>query len=178
MHSGGGVLCVATMQLIVGICILGIYEGYKRHYFRDYDPSDLEGQSPLFVRSLGQTPLDFLFYLSIVNNIFSVFGLAGVLNAQKELVISFFVYNAIIMVVDFHFFWDLYTDVTIRYVGESKGLNSYEQAMTAFVFFNFFLSICAIFFAFKALDEIKVKNRDELNHLNVMSDAVNYGFDD
>jgi hypothetical protein len=162
----------------VGICILGIYEGYKRHYFRDYDPSTTDGESPLFVRSLGQTPLDFLFYLSIINNIFSVFGLAGVLNAQRELVISFFAYNAIIMIVDFNYFWDLYTDVTIRYTGKAAGLTSYEQAMTAFVFFNFFLSICAIFFAIRALDEIRQKNREELNHLTVMSESINYGYDD
>jgi hypothetical protein len=29
MRSGAGVLCIAAGQLIVGICLLGIYEGYK-----------------------------------------------------------------------------------------------------------------------------------------------------
>uniref|UniRef100_A0A061R0V3 Uncharacterized protein n=1 Tax=Tetraselmis sp. GSL018 TaxID=582737 RepID=A0A061R0V3_9CHLO len=171
MRSGGGVLCIATLQLIVGICLLGIYEGYKAHYFKT-DPNDTKEK--LFITSVGQTPLDFLFYLSIVNNIFSVFGLAGVLNAQKELVIGFFAYNAVIMVVDFHYFWDLYTDVSIRYKGEPKGLTPYEQAMCAFVFFNFFLSICAIFFAVKALEEIKTKSREEFNRLAVLSDNLQY----
>lgn len=43
--------------------------------------------------------LDFLFYLSMINNIFSIFGFAGVLNAQKELVTGFFAFNAVQMVV-------------------------------------------------------------------------------
>lgn len=149
MQSGGGVLCVATLQLIVGICMLGIFEGYKQHYFRNPDDSTVEGRNVIFVKALGETPMDFLFYLSIINNVFSVFGLAGVLNAQKDLVIAFFGYNAVIMVVDFHYFWDIYTDITIRFAGEPKGMTTYEQAMCAFVFFNFFLSICAIFFAVK-----------------------------
>lgn len=29
MKSGGGVLCIALLQLVVGMCLLGIYEGYK-----------------------------------------------------------------------------------------------------------------------------------------------------
>lgn len=33
MKSGGGVLCVAALQLIVGLVLLGIYEGYKVHCF-------------------------------------------------------------------------------------------------------------------------------------------------
>lgn len=48
--------------------------------------------------------MDFLFYFAIVNNVFAVFGFAGVLNAQKELVTAFFSYNAVQMVVAFHFF--------------------------------------------------------------------------
>ena len=31
MKSGGGVLCVSALQLIVGLVLLGIYEGYKVH---------------------------------------------------------------------------------------------------------------------------------------------------
>lgn len=29
MKSGGGVLCISILQLIVGLVLLGIYEGYK-----------------------------------------------------------------------------------------------------------------------------------------------------
>ena len=29
MKSGGGVLCIAALQLVVGLILLGIYEGYK-----------------------------------------------------------------------------------------------------------------------------------------------------
>jgi len=32
MRSGGGVLAVSTLQLIVGIVFLGLYEGYKHKY--------------------------------------------------------------------------------------------------------------------------------------------------
>ena len=45
-----------------------------------------------------RTPLDFVFYLSIVNSIFAVLGFAGVLNGQRELVTGFFLYNAVQMV--------------------------------------------------------------------------------
>ncbi len=39
--------------------------------------------------------MGFTFYLSMFNNIFAICGLAGILNAQKELVIAFFIYNAV-----------------------------------------------------------------------------------
>ena len=45
-----------------------------------------------------RTPLDFVFYLSIVNSVFAVLGFAGVLNGQRELVTGFFIYNAVQMV--------------------------------------------------------------------------------
>ncbi len=50
------------------------------------------------------TPLDFLFYLAIINNAFSVFGLAGVLTAQREFIVAFFTYNTLQMVVAFRAF--------------------------------------------------------------------------
>lgn len=34
MRSGGGVLCIAGLQIIVGLCLLGIYEGFKARRFR------------------------------------------------------------------------------------------------------------------------------------------------
>ena len=33
MRSGGGVLLVSSLQLLVGLVLLFIYEGYKSHYF-------------------------------------------------------------------------------------------------------------------------------------------------
>mmetsp|Transcript_10888 Transcript_10888/g.30836 ORF Transcript_10888/g.30836 Transcript_10888/m.30836 type:complete len:179 (-) Transcript_10888:104-640(-) len=174
MKSGGGVLCVATLQLLVGICLLGIYEGYKQHYFSTGTKEEARTEEAIFLQSVGHTPLDLVFYLSIINNVFSVFGLAGVLGSQKELVIAFFAYNAVIMVVHFHYFWDLYTDVTIRYAGEPKGISAYEKAMCAFVFFSFLLSICGISFAIKALEEIKQKSREDFNRLAVLSDTLKY----
>jgi len=33
MRSGGGVLCIAALQLLVGLCLLGLYEGYKAYFF-------------------------------------------------------------------------------------------------------------------------------------------------
>lgn len=29
LKSGGGVLCIAALQILVGICLLGIYEAFK-----------------------------------------------------------------------------------------------------------------------------------------------------
>ena len=52
----------------------------------------------------------FTFYLAIINNIFSICGLAGVLNAHRELVIAFFAFNAAQMVFSFHFFVDMVAD--------------------------------------------------------------------
>ena len=57
--------------------------------------------------------MDFLFWLAIINNIFSIFGFTGVLNQQKELVTGFFAYNAQIIVA-FHYFVDVCADVGIR----------------------------------------------------------------
>ena len=51
--------------------------------------------------------MGFSYYLGIVNNVFAVFGLAGVINAQRELIICFFAYNAAQMVVSFHSFVDM-----------------------------------------------------------------------
>jgi hypothetical protein len=52
----------------------------------------------------------FTFWLAIANNIFAICGLAGVLNAHRELVIAFFAFNATQMVALFHFFIDMLAD--------------------------------------------------------------------
>jgi predicted Kef-type K+ transport protein len=47
----------------------------------------------------------------------------------------------------------------------------------AFIFFNFLLSIAATVFATKAIEEIKVKQREEYNRLSVLSDTLQYEVD-
>lgn len=74
-----------------------------------------------------RTPMDGVFYISMLSNVFSVLGLAGVLNQQKELVMAFFTYSAVQMVAVFHFFVDVCADVSVRFPGQ-KSLGSYEQA--------------------------------------------------
>lgn len=36
MRSGSGVLCIAASQLLVGLVLLGLYEGYKSYYYSDF----------------------------------------------------------------------------------------------------------------------------------------------
>ncbi|GMH43859.1 hypothetical protein BSKO_11793 [Bryopsis sp. KO-2023] len=168
MKSGGGVLCISSLQLVVGLCLLGIYEGYKVRFL---NPSAEDEEDR--VEGNMDTPLDWLFYLSIFNNIFSVFGLAGVMNSLKELVMAFFAFNAIQMVVAFHYFIDVWNDSRVSRWSRDQ-LGSLERAAIAFMFFNFLLSLCATFFAVKAIEEIKVKQRDEYNRLSVISDTLQY----
>lgn len=124
-----------------------------------------------------RSPMGFSFYLAIINNVFAVFGLAGVINAQRELIISFFAYNAAQMVVSFHYFVDLCTDAGVRYKGEPAKLTAYEQAAAAFIFFSFALSVMATVFAVKAIDEIKAKQREDYNRFTVLSDTLQYEAD-
>jgi hypothetical protein len=61
MRSGGGVLCIAAAQLLLGMCLLGIYEGYKAYYYskfvsnldqqkQQHSGPELEYESPLNFR--------------------------------------------------------------------------------------------------------------------------------
>ena len=53
----------------------------------------------LYAGSLSfKSPLDYIFYLAVINNVAAIFGLAGIINAQRELVQAFFGWNAIQMV--------------------------------------------------------------------------------
>lgn len=45
-----------------------------------------------------KSPLDYVFYLATINNIAAIFGFAGVLTSQRELVQVFFGWNAVQMV--------------------------------------------------------------------------------
>ena len=69
------------------------------------------------------------------------------------------------------------TDAGISYHGEPSKLSSYEQAAAAFIFLNFILSCAATFFAVKAADEIKAKQREEYNRFTVLSDTLQYEAD-
>lgn len=55
------------------------------------------------------TPLDYIFYLSILLNIFAIAGLFGSINEIKELVMIFFAWNAVQLIVTFSFFVDTAT---------------------------------------------------------------------
>ena len=35
IRSGGGVLCISTLQFMTGLILLGIYEGYRAHAVKD-----------------------------------------------------------------------------------------------------------------------------------------------
>eukprot|EP00884_Botryococcus_braunii_P016363 jgi/Botrbrau1/340/Bobra.0022s0294.1 len=186
LKSGGGVLCVSSLQLVVGLTLLGIYEAYKVAYFRGA-PQQRGESKPNSVAERAfsfESPMDAVFYLSIFNNVFSVIGFAGMLHGQKELVTAFFTYNIVQIVVSFHYFVDVIADSRIRYVGEPSGLTGYEAAaadggccvLVVFIFFNFALSICATAFAMKAVDEIRLKQRDAYNRISVLADAL--PFDD
>ena len=45
-----------------------------------------------------RSPLDYIFYLALANNMAAIFGLAGILTSQRELVQIFFGWNAVQMV--------------------------------------------------------------------------------
>lgn len=107
---------------------------------------------------------------------FAIFGLAGIFAAQRELVIAFFIYNAAHMVFAFNYFVDVLTDLKIRFAGESQGqnLNPYESTAAVFLFVNFVLSILAVFFAVKAVQEIKSKQREEYSRISVLPDSLNF----
>ena len=107
----------------------------------------------------------------IVNNVFAILGLAGVLNAQKELVTAFFAYNAVQTVISFHMFVDVCITARIVFPSETAtaGLSTYEKGAAAFVFFNFLLSTAATVFAVKAVDEIRTKQREDFTSISVLS---------
>ncbi|EFJ44912.1 hypothetical protein VOLCADRAFT_94677 [Volvox carteri f. nagariensis] len=184
MRSGSGVLCISAAQLVVGLCLLGVYEGYKAYYFDKFiaeEKKDLSDTASVATRVAGyespldfRSPMGFSYYLSIANNMFAIFGLAGVVNAQRELIIAFFAYNAAQMVISFHAFVDLCTDAGIKYDGEPAKLTSFERAAATFIFFSFLLSLLATVFALKAMDEVKSKQREEFNRMAVLSDTLAY----
>lgn len=173
MKSGGGVLFISAGQALVSLILLGIYEGFRVHFFAS--PAGSPESAPAAISTLSfRSPLDYVFYLSIVNNIAAIFGFAGVLTTQRELVQAFFAWNAVQMVLVFYLFVDVVADVKIRFKGEPIGLTSYENAAAAFLFICFVLSVGATIFALKAIEEIRGKQKEEFRRLSVLSDTLQY----
>lgn len=170
MKSGGGVLLVSALQLIVGLVILFIYEGYKGHYLSHSGSSPPPSAVPtengnetitIYERGGGlmaTTPMDGIFVYSMVINVFALCGLAGMLSQNKHLVLGFFAYNAVNLVVSFHVFVDVCTTIGVRN-NATKDSAPYAKGVAAFLFFNFCLSCVACVFAVKAVDEIREKNK-------------------
>ncbi|KAI7839064.1 hypothetical protein COHA_007206 [Chlorella ohadii] len=166
--SGAGVLLVASLQLLVGLTLLGIYEGFKTHYFNssikagvpDEASKQLAAERVLFFR----TPLDFLFWYCTLTSICALFGLAGIFSAQPKLVIVFFGYNLCQTVLSFNLFVDVLADKGIRYVGEAADVTGYEKGAAALLFINFALSLASGYFTLQAVTEIKQKQRETQYH--------------
>jgi Ca2+/H+ antiporter len=53
----------------------------------------------------------------------------------------------------------------------------HAQAAAAFVFFNFLLSMAAVFFAVRAVEEVKAKQREEYGRMAVLSDNLQFESD-
>ena len=70
-----------------------------------------------------------------MNNFFAICGLAGVLNAQRELVIAFFAYSAASMVLTFHFLVDIVCDSRIRYGSQVRARKSARRVRGGPLFF-------------------------------------------
>ena len=161
---------MSALQLIVGLVILFIYEGYKGHYLSHSGSSPPPSAVPtengdetitIYERGGGlmaTTPMDGIFVYSMVINVFALCGLAGMLSQNKHLVLGFFAYNAVNLVVSFHVFVDVCTTIGVR-VDATKDSAPYAKGVAAFLFFNFCLSCVACVFAVKAVDEIREKNK-------------------
>jgi hypothetical protein len=63
-------------------------------------------------------------WISIAGNIFSICGLAGVINAQRDLVTAYFAWSAVQMV-------------------PAPGLTGYEKATAFFLLLQVLLAVCA-----------------------------------
>jgi len=175
MKSGGGVLAISAGQVVVSLVLLGIYEGYKVHFFSK-DGASTDGTPTAALLSF-KSPLDYVFYLATANNMAAIFGLAGILTSQRELVQIFFGWNAVQMVLVFYLFVDVVADVRIKFRGEPLGITPYENAAASFLFFCFVLSIGATVFAVKAIEEIRGKQKEEFRQMSVLSDTLQYEVD-
>lgn len=72
MRSGGGVLCISAAQLLVGLVLLGLYEGYKTYYFNTFIPyimhlpqNQTESVSEEQRVVLMENPMDFRYSIAV-----------------------------------------------------------------------------------------------------------------
>ncbi|PRW58673.1 flavin reductase [Chlorella sorokiniana] len=165
--------------LLVGLTLLGIYEGFKTHYFNSSIKADvpdeaskqLAAERVLFFR----TPLDFLFWYCTLTCICALFGLAGIFSAQPTLVTLFFGYNLCQTVLSFNLFVDVLADKGIRYVSEAADVTGYEKGAAALLFINFALSLASGYFTLQAVTEIKQKQRETQYHeMAALSDNLQF----
>lgn len=182
MKSGGGVLLVATAQLIVGISLLGVFEGFKTHYFNSSLaavslPAGAAEQIVATRAIFFRTPLDYLFWFASLSSICALFGLAGIFTAQPTLVTVFFAYNLVQSVLSFNFFVDVVADQSIRLVGEAAGVTGYEKAAAALLFISFVLSLASGYFTTRAAAEIKQKQREVYQEVHSMQLADTLQFE-
>lgn len=171
MKSGGGVLLVGLLQLCIGLVLLGTYEGFKVAEAKRTKIVPAAAGSGLAFNTL--TPV---FLLSIINNVFAVLGLIGVLAQQRWMVTAFFSSSAVALVGTFHLFVDVCTDINIRRQSD-EGIRPYEKAAASFIFFSFCLHLLAVFFALKAIEELKLKSREEYSKVGVLSDTLQFELD-
>jgi hypothetical protein len=90
-----------------------------------------------------QNPMAIVWWLAIIANSFALCGLAGVLAAQRELVLAYFAFCAVSTVAGAHFFVDIAVDTTVRFGGEPPGLTGYEKAAAFFLLLLVVLSALA-----------------------------------
>lgn len=184
LSSGGGVLLVASLQLVIGLALLGVYEGYKTSYLSsgfgggggeagalsEEAQRQLAAERAIFLH----TPLDFLFWFSCLCQISALFGLAGIFTSQPTLCTIFFAYNLVQTVLSLSFFVDVLADKHIKYVGQMANVAGYEQAAAGLLFTIFALSIASLYFTVRAVGEIKQKQRESYHEMAVVSDALQF----
>ena len=67
MKSGGGVLCISSLQLVVGLILLGIYEGYKTKYFNDLSSSIAGSTATVTGESMHRSTLNMRFAMLLLH---------------------------------------------------------------------------------------------------------------
>lgn len=121
-----------------------------------------------------RTPLDYLFYFSLVSSASALFGLAGIFTAQPTLVTIFFAYNLIQSMSSLFFFVDVLADQNIRLVGEAVGVTGYEKAAAGLLFITFILSLASCYFTTQAVAEIKHKQREVYHQMANLNDTLQF----
>eukprot|EP00891_Asterochloris_glomerata_P003795 jgi/Astpho2/3795/Aster-x1172 len=156
MKSGGGVLLVGLLQLCIGLVLLGTYEGFKASVCDASGTCLNHGSKRLYmVAEAKRTKI--------------VPAAAG----------SGLAFNTLTPV----FLLSIINNVPLAFVTQSKrrqsdeGIRPYEKAAASFIFFSFCLHLLAVFFALKAIEELKLKSREEYSKVGVLSDTLQFELD-